>query len=132
VPKVKKRFKKKSIRQGVLFERIRMEKKRKGGRKKGITLIELLLVVIILGALAALAIPRISSSATTAKQNTCATNVDIINSQMEMYYAEKGSYPTLVNLFADANYFPEGAPVCPVSATATYSLNARNRATCNH
>ena len=120
------------LRQGVLFERLIMEKKAKGDRKKGITLIELLLVVIILGALAALAIPRISSSATTAKANTCATNVDIINSQMEIYFAEHGSYPTIVNLFADANYFPDGTPVCAVNPAATYSLNARNRATCNH
>ena len=109
-----------------------MGKKREGGRKKGITLIELLLVVIILGALAALAIPRISTSATTAKQNTCATNIDIINSQMEIYFAEHGSYPAIDDLFADANYFPDGVPECPVSVTATYSLNARNRSTCSH
>jgi len=109
-----------------------MEKNEKGGKRRGITLIELLIVVIILGALAALAIPRISTSATTAKQNTCATNIDIINSQMEIYFAEHGSYPTLVNLFADANYFPDGAPVCAVDAAATYSLNAHNRATCSH
>ena len=101
-------------------------------KRKGITLIELLIVVIILGALAALAIPRISTSATTAKQNTCATNIDIIDTQMEVYFAEKGLYPTYEVLIADANYFPDGVPECPVSATATYGLNARNRSTCSH
>jgi len=100
------------------------------GKRKGITLIELLIVVIILGALAALAIPRISTSATTAKVNTCSTNIDVIDSQMEVYFAEKGSYPAIDTLFADANYFPEGAPICPLSGA--YSLNANNRATCNH
>mgnify|MGYP001431390260 CR=1 FL=1 len=99
-------------------------------KRKGITLIELLIVVIILGALAALAIPRISTSATTAKQNTCDTNIDVINTQMEVYFAEEGSYPTYANLIADANYFPDGGPVCPL--TGTYSLGANDRATCDH
>jgi len=99
-------------------------------KRKGITLIELLIVVIILGALAALAIPRISTSATTAKVNTCATNIDVIDSQMEVYFAEQGSYPAIDALFADANYFPEGAPVCPLAGD--YSLNGNNRATCDH
>lgn len=107
-----------------------MGKKAKGGKRRGITLIELLLVVIILGTLAALAIPRISSSATTAKVNTCATNVDVIDTQIELYYADRGSYPTLNALFADANYFPDGSPQCPLNGA--YSLNSRNRATCNH
>ena len=101
-------------------------------KRKGITLIELLIVVIILGALAALAIPRISTSATTAKQNTCDTNIDVINSQMEVYFAEHGSYPAIDDLFADANYFPEGAPICAVDAADTYSLNGNNRAECSH
>ena len=107
-----------------------MEKEQKMSKRKGITLIELLIVVIILGALAALAIPRISTSATTAKVNTCATNIDVINSQMEVYFAEEGDYPAIDVLFADANYFPEGAPVCPLEGT--YSLNANDRATCDH
>jgi prepilin-type N-terminal cleavage/methylation domain-containing protein len=108
----------------------KFEKEQKMSKRKGITLIELLIVVIILGALAALAIPRISTSATTAKQNTCATNIDIIDTQMEVYFAEKGLYPTYEVLIADANYFPDGGPVCPLEGA--YSLNANNRALCSH
>jgi len=89
-------------------------------RGKGFTLIELLVVVAILGVLAAIAIPRITTSTATAKANACATNIDIMNTQIEMYYADKGYYPAgLGTVTGDPNYFPEGAPVCPSTGTAT-------------
>ena len=62
-------------------------------KRKGFSLVELIIVVLILGALAAIAIPRITTSATTAKANACKMNVDIQNTQMELYYANDGSYP---------------------------------------
>lgn len=90
--------------------------------RKGLTLIELLIVVIILGALAAIAIPRITTSATTAKQNACTTNVDTLNTSIEMYKMDKGTYPaTLAIVTGDPNYFPDGAPVCPFGTPYVYS-----------
>ena len=83
-------------------------------RRKGFTLIELLIVVLILGALAAIAIPKIATSTSTAKDNACKTNVDIMNSQIEMYYANNGAYPADYDVFfVNGTYFPEGRPVCP-------------------
>jgi len=89
---------------------------------QGFTLVELLVVVLILGALAFIAIPRIGQSSTTAKKNACETNVDLLNSQIELYYANNGNFPdTLAKITGDANYFPDGAPVCPLNDTYTYS-----------
>jgi len=85
--------------------------------KRGVTLIELLIVVLILGALAAIAIPRLSQSAHTAKKNVCATNLDIINSQIELYAADNdGTYPANLEVITNSTtYFPDGPPLCPVT-----------------
>ena len=100
-------------------------------KEKGFSLVELLIAVLILAALAAIAIPRISASATNAKQNACDTNVDIINSAIEMYKIDMGSYPTnLSDVTGDTDYFPDGEPNCPLDGT--YSMGANKRVTCGH
>jgi len=97
--------------------------------RKGFTLVELMIVVLILGALAAIAIPRIMGGAATARANGCATNIDLLNSQIELYYANTGSWPaTLDVVTGDTAYFPDGPPVCPVTSAAYLNvLNAQNR-----
>ena len=100
-------------------------------KKKGVTLIELLIVVLILAALSAIAIPRISQSASNAKANACDTNVDVINSAIEMYNADTGGYPaTMALVTGSTTYFPDGAPACPLSGT--YTMNAQKRISCDH
>jgi len=100
-------------------------------QKKGVTLIELLIVVLILGALSAIAIPRISQSASNAKSKTCDTNVDVINSAIEMYNADTGAYPTtLAAVTGSSTYFPDGAPTCPFSTA--YVMNATTKRVATH
>ena len=84
--------------------------------RSGVTLIELLIVVLILAALSAVAIPRISQSAAKANIRSCATNIAILNSAIERYYVTNGSFPAdLLTVTKDTAYFPDGQPLCPVT-----------------
>lgn len=82
----------------------------------GFTLVELMIVVVILGVLATIAIPRISEASTAAQANSCATNIDLINLQIELYYHNRGSWPSDLEVVTkDKAYFPDGEPKCPVT-----------------
>lgn len=93
-------------------------------RKRGFTLVELLIVVLILAALAAIAVPRIGASAANARIRACETNVSIVNSQIELYTANEGSAPAVIgDVTGNVAYFPDGAPVCPFATAYVIGAN---------
>ncbi|MGA1979393.1 MAG: hypothetical protein ABSG99_02350 [Sedimentisphaerales bacterium] len=102
-------------------------------KSKAHTLVELIVIVVIVAAatLAVIAISRMSRSSAATKTMACQTNVATMNTQIEVYYAENGSWPSaLTDITNDPNYFPKGAPACP--AGGTYSMNGTtHRVSCN-
>ncbi|TDS31741.1 type IV pilin protein [Halanaerobium congolense] len=65
----------------------------KGG-EDGFTLIELLVVIAVLGILAAIAIPRIGGVRDKADIASAKSDMKNLQTGIEMYYAENGSYPS--------------------------------------
>ena len=63
-------------------------------RRSGFTLIEIMVVVVILGLLAALVVPRIGPQVTEAQRITARTQISSIEQALEMYNMHNGFYPT--------------------------------------
>ncbi|MDD4754325.1 MAG: prepilin-type N-terminal cleavage/methylation domain-containing protein [Desulfitobacteriaceae bacterium] len=74
---------------------------------KGFTLIELMVVVIILGILAAIAIPRFMIKKAEAEAVKTAADIKIIQNAVELYYFDKNVYPNTTEELVDAGYLKE-------------------------
>ena len=70
------------------------KKKLKLSRRSGFTLIEIMVVVVILGLLAALVVPRIGPQVAEAQRTTAATQIRSLEDALEMYRMHSGFYPT--------------------------------------
>jgi len=61
--------------------------------KSGFTLVEILIVVVILGILAAIVIPQFTEASTEAKQNSLMSDLQTIRSQIELYKVQHNDIP---------------------------------------
>jgi len=60
---------------------------------RGFTLVEILIVVIILGILAAIVIPQFTNASTSAKNSSVASTLQTIRSQIELFKIQHSDIP---------------------------------------
>jgi general secretion pathway protein G len=90
---------------------------RRSSARKGFTLVEILIVVIILGILAAIVIPQFTNASTSARQSNLASQDQTIKSQISLYMLQHGDTPpasnatlfTMLTSVSDANGNLSGA-----------------------
>lgn len=80
-------------------------------RKRGFTLVEIMIVVAIIALLAAIAVPSYLSTKRTANESAAKSNVRTLSTAAETYAtANNGSYPA--DAAALATYIPSAASYC--------------------
>ena len=86
------------------------------------TLIEILIVVILLGILAAIVIPQLTVAADDASTNAQETDISSLQFFVELYRVKEGAYPTALGDLETGGYTRD-VPINPVTI-APYSYNA--------
>jgi general secretion pathway protein G len=78
--------------------------------KRGFTLVEILIVVVILGILAAIVIPQFTQASTEAKQNSLCSDLQTLRSQIELYKVQHNdTAPALATFTAQMMYTSDAA-----------------------
>jgi prepilin-type N-terminal cleavage/methylation domain-containing protein len=90
-------------------------------KKSGFTLVEIMIVVAIIGLLAAIAIPSFVKARNTSQQNACINNLRQIDSGKEQgAMAHSLADGSAIAAATVESYIKGGAPSCPAGGTYTY------------
>jgi general secretion pathway protein G len=66
-------------------------------QSRGFTLVEILIVVIILGVLASIVIPKFANASAEAKRNSMLSSLNTLRGQIELYMLQHGDTPPVLS-----------------------------------
>src|SRR6266550_5611519 len=92
--------------------------KTKTSRKAGFTLVEIMIVVAIIGLLAAIAIPNFIRARTTSQKNACINNLRQIDGAIQQWALENKKDAAATVAFTDISPYLKNSVICPSGGTA--------------
>ncbi|MEL7483258.1 MAG: prepilin-type N-terminal cleavage/methylation domain-containing protein [Planctomycetota bacterium] len=90
-------------------------------RRRGFSLIELVIVVVILGIIGAIAIPRMSRGSEGAAESALKANLQALRGAIDLYAAEHaGSFPTLANFETQLTQYTDATGATSATKTGDF------------
>lgn len=90
-------------------------------RQGGFTLLELIIVIAVIGVLAAIAMPNLTQTPRRAQEAVIRTNLNTMRQVIDQYYGDKGFYPADLEVLVEDGYLRD-VPLDPILGEREWGL----------
>ena len=91
----------------------------KAGRRRGFTLVELLVVIVVLAVLAAIVLPKFMDSSTRSRESALKSDLKLLRNAVATFQTDTGTYPATMAVLAATSAPASGLDKAGVAANIT-------------